>query len=398
MPIRKAAVSVYFCGSGNNETHGDQYTVPHLFNATAGKRKIIFDGPGGSRIKNTEAVLKSLEGGKNASKSWKFWRSSDKRLKQGWDNMLEAAHWKNPHSVTGIGTQSNIVMAMQWLWLEWYATGFSDVNIVGFSRGGVSAIMLAHAIQESGMTQQGQFRVNIFTFDPVPGSTNDFKAGLFNRMFRKDVFASTGRTGDPKKLAPCVTAYRSILQENLSTFTRVTSKDIPTPLPKDMTFKCVAPQYTGSNKRRTPREFYQLPGGHGDGARWSNKLGTGAIGMHLAQSFLMENGTRFLRDETLTDTQLLEAYALTRLSFSATPGRFGAKRKASFFRKDLVENPFRDHPFYVNSHHATLLHMNLPNVARLIESETPLPEGRAAMVARTNPQTFANLSNAGYLN
>lgn len=374
-------VTIYFCGSGNHRGKDDKFAIPKLFNDTRGDRKIIFDGPGGADIKNTEALLKEVETGGTG-------RSLRHPTRKGaWGRLLNRGHGTKLTGVTGKGTQSNIVMALQWLWLEWYKEPFVDINIAGFSRGAVSCIMLAHSIQAAGFPLQGKIRVNIFAYDPVPGGKNDFK--------NKGTFGTTGRAGDPGTLAPCVASYRSILQENLK-------KTMLGVVPKDKNFKCVVPVYTGDNPDRTDRELFPMPGVHSEAAKYINRYGPGEIGIHLCQSFLEDHGTKFEKDSKCTDVQLIEAYAVTRGTFTQDGKASGAKLKPSKYRAPLVANPLRDHSFYINAHHEDLIRRNFNELYRAIETASTNPDAvqklgdnRRGVLSRKVPLTMIQLANIG---
>lgn len=392
MSGRKDVVTLYFCGSGNHRDQGDKNALPHLHDITKGTRKVIFDGPGGANIVNAEKILKRVEKGKDAPMTANVFQKNSVRKAKGWDKMLKNVHkGVKEHSIlgqkngaTGGGTQSNIVVALQWLWMEWHKERFVDINLVGFSRGGVSCIMLAHAIQEAGFNTLGNIRVNIFTFDPVPGGLNDFK--------NKGKFDETGRVGDPKTLPVCVASYRSILQENVDKWL------VKWLVPKDKNFKCVVPDYKGSNPNRTPRDLYSMPGGHGASQSYNSGTGAGAIGLHLCQSFLEDHGTEFSGSGKLSPDKLIEAYATVRVSFTQDDKAFGAKKKASKHRAGLVTNPFRSHPYFVNHHHAGLMYQNYPDIAKTIDGDGELSESRKAALYNVLPQTFSNLANFGFLN
>ncbi|MEM7685250.1 MAG: hypothetical protein AAF293_10510 [Pseudomonadota bacterium] len=383
--MRRDVVTIYFCGSGNDRTMGDTNALPHLFNNTVGKpgdpnetgRAVIFDGPGGAKILNTEKIMKMVDSGKDSSKGILKSKSS------AWKKMLKNKHNDHLNAATGGGTQSNIVTALQWLWLAWHEERFVDINVAGFSRGGVSCIMLAHAIQEAGFSKLGNVRVNLFTFDPVPGSMNDFK--------NSGTFGSTGRAGKPTTLPPCVHSYRSILQENIAKLGWVV-------VPKDRTFKCVVPDYTGSNPKRTPRELFPMPGGHSASQAYSRGPGTGEIGIHLCQEFLEAHGTTLTCNYKLSPIELIEAYSSVRFFYTKKVGTFGDKKKASKHRKDLITNPFRSHEFFINSHHATLVYANAPEIAQCIDKGTPLQDSLVGKIKSTMPRTHMMLEGMGYLN
>ncbi|MEO0387749.1 MAG: hypothetical protein AAF281_09505, partial [Pseudomonadota bacterium] len=346
-------VTLYFCGSGNHRDKDDKFAIPRLYKETKGDRRIIFDGPGGAAIPRTEALMKAVESGGNIARSPRHRTHSS-----AWDAMLQNKHGTMTTGATGVGTQSNIVMALQWLWEKWYEAEFSDINLAGFSRGAVSCIMLAHSIQAAGFPVLRPMRVNIFTFDPVPGGKNDFK--------NKGTFGATGRAGDPTTLAPCVASYRSILQENIS-------KRMMGVIPKDKNFKCVVPTYTGGHADRTVQELFPMPGKHSDGSKYAQRFGPGEIGMHLAQEFLEAHGTEFKTSFKRTDRDLIETYAVIRGNYTDTGRADGGKLSPSKYRAPLVSNPLRDHDFYINAHHEDLMLRNHGELYRAIATATTNP-------------------------
>jgi hypothetical protein len=350
---RQDVVSIYFCGSGNHRDKDFKFTIPLFYKSTVGERKIIFDGPGGADIRNAEKILKTVESGRStSSRSWqKIWESRQKKTFAG---------------ISGVGTASNIVIALQWLWEQWYAERFVDVNLVGFSRGGVSCIMLAHAIHEAGFANLGNIRVNIFAFDPVPGGTNDFSA-------KDGQFEQTGRVGTPDTLAPCVAAYSSILQENIKG--RL----------KDIGFKCVVPTAESSATERT---LYPMPGRHSSSARYDQHSGEGKIGAYLCQTFLQDHGTEIAQPFAgLSPHQLIECYAQVHDDWS--------EKSASRHRKRLVANDMRAHAFFVNWHHKALMTSSgYQDIVAFIDGNGARPpDNRLTQMARALPKTTLLLSS-----
>lgn len=383
--MAKDVVTIYFCGSGNNREQTDKFATPLLHSLTKGERKIIFDGPGGAKIQNSESILKMVESGNNSSSkisNIKFWKSKDGKVEDAWNKMLKNNYGKI-NAGTGGGTQSNIIVALQWLWMEWHRERFSTVNLCGFSRGAVSCIMLSHLMQAAGFPSLGNIKLNIFTFDPVPGGINDFKDN--------GKFEQTSRAGTPETLAPMVSSYRSILQENIKK--RMALGIIN----KDKNFKCVVPDYTGTNQGRTPRELYPLPGRHSSSSLFNEDTGTSKLGIHLAQDFLKSKGTEFSGDRTLSPAEQIDAYATARMYWTKGGKVDGAKLKASKHRRPLVTNPFRDHEFYINWHHAALLAQNYPSVTKLVDEGEELDLKNRGTVANALPETYAALKNFGYI-
>ena len=352
---RTDVVSLFFCGSGQNRDKGDKQLVSHLYNNVIGERKIIFDGPGGAPIRDAESMLTSVQS-KGVKDSW--WVR--------WKNFWTLKETKFGRGVTGAGTASNIVMALQWLWDQYHSLKFVDVNVVGFSRGGVSGIMLAHAMHEAGFTRFGNINVNLFTFDPVPGGLNDFKS-------KGHSFAQIGRVGNPKTLSPIVANYRSVLQQNIKGWA------------KDLTFKCVVPEYEGSHPRRTPRELFPMPGRHGSAARYDTTTGEGDIGGYLCQQFMERHGTQFRTAfSELTPLSLIEKYASVALTWP--------QNNASKYRKRLVTNEYLQDNVYVNWHHRELmLHNGLSDVTLYLDRKQAIPPSTLERVKKMGLQWTQDL-------
>ena len=371
--MQAGVVTIYCCGTGGHRDKHSKWAVPYLHKITKGERKFICDGPGSAKsIKKLENVMKAVESGGKVN--------IDAKRGSGW-------FAQKFYGATGQGTADNIVMCMQWLWLEWYKQPFVDINLVGWSRGAVTCIMLAHAIHESGMNQQGNLRVNIFTFDPVPGGKNDFAV--------KGDFASTGRVGTPDELAPIVASYRSILQENIKKMLMgIGSIGIK----KDKNFVCTVPHYIGSHPAQKPLELYPLPGGHGDAGKYNEAEGggcVGRIGMHLAQSFLVDHGTEFDENHLRSPKQLAEDYAEARMQY--TKKNSLRKKPASKYRLAVVANHYRDDLFYVNAHHAGLVEQVYPNIAAYLAGNGRVDGAQKEQFAGIAPKTYSALTALGLL-
>lgn len=363
-------VTIFCCGTASNRQKIGTYAVPFLYDECTG-RKFILDGPGGAKIPKSENVMKAVESGGDVKE--KLFRK-----KRG-AGLLSAKY----NQAYGLGSQDNVIVGIMWLWEEFYKKKFKTINLVGWSRGGVTCIMLAHAIQAAGFTREaGNLRVNIFAFDPVPGGKNDFAT--------KGDFDSTGRVGTPNELPPCVTAYRSIVHENIK-------KKMVLVIPKDKNFVCVVPKYTGSNSLRKEQEIFPMPGGHADSCTVKGGLDMapmGRIGLHLAQQFLMEHGTKFAASYTYPDSAVREIYADIRLAFS---DKNGNKLGASKYRENVVGNAFRKDRFYVNSHHAGLIETQLPTLAAYLAGNAVMDEGKKKALKQTAAKTYNALVEIGLL-
>ena len=367
--MRTDVVSIYCCGTGGHRGKHAKWAVPHLYDTTKGERKFICDGPGGAKIPKVEDILKKVESGGKVKKK-----------------LFEKTHSKGMRKqASGEGTADNIILCLQWLWLEYYKERFVDINLIGWSRGAVTCIMLSHSIQSAGFTELNpNIRVNVFAFDPVPGSKNDFAV--------KGTFESTGRTGTPDELAPCVASYESILHEKIK-------KYLKGPIKKDKNFVCAVPSYTGHNQHRTPQVTYPMPGGHGDSGKYNESEGggpIGRIGIHLAQDFMTRHGTEYTVNHLRTNTELCEDYAQVRLAYTEKGSM--AKKAPSQYRKDVVKNAFRDDDFYINHHHHGLVEQTFPHLAAHLAGNGQMGVKELGQLAWCSPSSYAVLKNLGKVN
>ncbi len=370
-------VTIYCCGTGQDRRKFDTYAVPYLFANTDG-RTFICDGPGGAPIRKAEDILMAVESGEmpTAPNEGRFAKLRTKWDGFVWDRKFEKKHGAGlKQKIHGYGTADNVIISLQWLWEKWYKHPFTAINLCGWSRGGVTCLMLAHAIQEAGFPSLNpNLKVNVFTFDPVPGGKNDFVCS--------GTFDQTGRVGSPYEISSCVTHYASILQETLK-------RNMYWVIPKDGNFECTVPEPQSAD---TVVDLYPMPGGHGEACTFNNGKGAtpvGQIGMHLAQKFLTDAGTELIVDDTQGPADLIELYAMIRLAYTEKKGL--SKKAPSEFRKPLVKNPYRGHGFYVNSHHAELIRRFTPPLAECIDKQTPMTDGQRLFIETVFPISYAVL-------
>ena len=356
-------VTIFSCGTASSRT--SNYAVPYTYKLTKG-RKWINDGPGSNRgPKKVEAILKRAEAGKGVPESM-FGKKYSANSVYG--------------KLLGSGTQDNIVMSLQWLWEQYYSRPFSTINLAGWSRGAVTSIKLAHAIQAAGFGLKG-VRVNIFAYDPVPGWANDFDL--------EGTFATTGRAGDSKTLAPIVSQYEAVLMENVDGMLGL----------KPLLFKSVSPRIQQSeiparaSGGSTSKTEYPLPGGHATCVKYNNASNpVGQIAVHLLHDHLLRHGTELTANDMRPRQSLLELYAATRMKYSR---RSGKKIRAQRVRAKLVVNQHRDDVFFVNGHHYSMFREALPQVWSNISREVPLTQGMITSLQRSHPTTLAALIATG---
>ncbi len=303
-------VTLYFCGSGNSQKQNDEFLIPFLYNHTKGKQHnmfelnasaAIFDGPGGAwwlPRYNAERVKKRLE--KNEFK--KALHLNEKNRPSDKIGRLPALD-----GFTGAGATSNVLQAWAWLSMmyEKKPEKFKKINLVGFSRGAYSCMILAHVLQQDNRFPQDNVEVNIFAFDPVPGGQNTWTHAL-NDAFHRNYpcgksFKQAFNIGKPEELPPIVKNYHSIVQGGIR-------KKMWgwTPIGKDSAFQSVVPSWgAGTHRPDRTMKIFMMPGRHSASVKNATKFKHSyEIGRHICASFLLANGTKLESGLTLTPQQL----------------------------------------------------------------------------------------------
>ena len=373
-----STVTIYLCGTGKHRDQTD-YLIGRLYaldaapawqpanDATGGQhgRKLVLDGPGSSRpIQATKDVVEGTVA---------------------------------PHAVgdrgritglaSGTGWADNTHFAMQWLLavdaearkLGGAGAPVDCVNMVGHSRGAVTATMIAHLIRQ----EKPGWRVNIFAIDPVPGSD----ASSFT--------TNTGMPGNPFVMPANVHAYTSILMEH------VPSTD------KNVFFQPVhlgQLRFEGDTLVRT----FPLPGKHGDAVKTDfAAYPLSAISAHLVSVWLRHYGTLINLEYQRTNQDLLEDYAtvfLNRLDagkkkaassksqgWRSNPFRWGLGTQWVNDRARVIENPVREHPYYFNLHHASLFQLAFPEATKRLDERQWVRSYEVAFQERQYPNSVALL-------
>ncbi len=311
---RRDVVTVFCCGTNFNRDIQEE-AVADMYRWCDG-RKWINDGPGGADITKVEHLFQEGQ-----EPSW--WQ----RVRGTGPYQADSTFMKLRGTLGGRGTQDNILVTLQWLWLEYHRERFSICNLTGWSRGAVTCIAIANAMQQAGFAGLG-VRVNVFAYDPVPGGSNDFGVS--------GTFAETGRAGIDH-LAPIVNDFHSILMENVGGA-------------KGLVFKCISPSETS---RETHKREYPLPGAHGDCVRWAKPNNpAGKLGLSLGMEFLIQHGTSFAlaaTDHCLTQEDMLEEYSALRL-LQLNDGA-PMSRDIAWARSGTIVNQWRHNIYFINGHH-----------------------------------------------
>lgn len=361
MPNANTTLTMYFCGSGNNmcEYKANKHAVPHLIHLAKG-RHIGFDGPGGND-KGHDFFVRNNDGSFVKDMNGNKLYTGKKKVKAG---------KLNKNSKTGHGTNKTFEKAMDWLmnrFSDFHSNPVIDINLCGHSRGSVTATAVAWAINYFIKPEFPKIRVNMFLFDPVAGIKNEF-----NKLNSYD---GEGFPIDIDKLPKVVQKFRGLYAANMIGSLGVMSKD--------KGFQSTMPTQNGC----PDYDVYVMPGGHNGATKYNLQDGgsqIGRIGLHMAQKFLIDNGSTFSGDCRITPEDVLEGYAMAR-----NPKR-GARAQVKSFSKlneDLqffsddnqVQttshrqgtissfSTFFGDRFFVNDHHAEVFTQRFPMIAAKVK-------------------------------
>jgi len=202
----------------------------------------------------------------------------------------------------------------------------STVNIAGWSRGSVTAVLIANQI--------APINTNLFLFDPVPGGPNQFLRSRASTIGSNVARCNTVLMNDEVGVA-------SYLFQ---------------PLERPFT------------KGRPGFRVFLLPGTHGSAVRYQNGAetifyDTTHIGAHLVSKFLGECGTPVAPTRLLSPVDLLSCYA--RLMHRTVYGQMPGGRPGL-----TIPNDRRNALFYVNGHHETLFAQEFPAIATYLANGT----------------------------
>lgn len=365
MPM--SVVTIYLCGTGK---HRDlpEYLIGHLHDldaaeASAGDRngrKLVLDGPGAGSGHAIKAIKDAVEGTADPA------------------NLPNRSNFSG--TTSGLGWADNTHFAMQWLLAvdaESRRGGhpITVVNMVGHSRGAVTATMIAHLMHR----ERPAWRANIFAVDPVPGSD----ATSFT--------ANTGMPGNPFVMPANVGAYSTILMEHVPS----TGKDVffqPVHL-KQLRFE-----------GDTIVRMWPLPGKHGDAVKQDfTEYPVSFISAHLISSWLRHYGTPIDAQYIRTNEALVEQYAevfLKRLAAKkkkaasgigdgsrANPCRWALGTQWINDRARVIDNPTREHPYYLNLHHASLFQLAFGDATRRLDEQQWVRSFEVAPLERRFPKS-----------
>ncbi|MDY1038520.1 hypothetical protein [Lelliottia sp. CFBP8978] len=305
-------LTIYFCGTGSNkfdDSHANYWNgelVSTLATHNSGKEFaewVIIDGPGSGNLQSDEMWVKSGEysqlRGQITGEGWKeniqhalhiikgnFDWQREKLTKENYDQLkkagvpiqdveVEGSFWWRKYDY---GDRKVTQQQLQQQIIKTYRKGQilpTQINLVGWSRGGISCHMLANAMLEDPLLTT--IPVNIFAIDPVPGMGN---------------FQSEKVT----------------LGNNVREYVAFYAKD-----ERSKGFSCVIPQ----TDRSTVVHIYPMAGRHATLVGNASVNGDngekvlyepGTIVRHLAEACLKRWGVAHVKTLNLTDAKLLELH------------------------------------------------------------------------------------------
>ena len=360
MPGDPEVVSSFCCGTNYNSDKQDE-AIADMYRWCDSDRKRINAGPGGGNL---------FTSGPHEIPKVEHLFQEDK-----WASPLQWARGQGPYQVDeewskikgllgGRGTNDNVLVTLQWLWLEFYKQPFRVCNLTGWSRGAVTTIAIANAMHLAGFTNLG-VRVNIFAYDPVPGGINDFGGGGFETTGRAPI----------ETLSPIVSECQSILMENVGGL-------------KGSLFKCIKPSETAVNQHR----IYPLPGGHSDCVEWNRSRNpAGRIGLSLGVNFMSEKGTSFAaagNEKVLADIQMLEEYSKLRRDWLESCKWNPKNREVTYWRSGTIVNQYRENIYFINHHHFDVFRRVLPEIYDAAANSKMIDTGTLAAAKTKCPLTI----------
>ncbi|GID04169.1 MULTISPECIES: hypothetical protein [Pseudomonas] len=301
------ALTIFFCGTGStkfdsqNPTYWNGELVSTLASHHGGREFaewVVIDGPGTSNLQADELFTQSKDYGLSGTLFGKGWGENVQHAiniikgKCDWEREKLTETEYNRLKAAGIPIE-DVIVEGSWMWRKYNYGDRSvtqqklqeqiiktfrkdgiiptKVNLVGWSRGGISCHMLANAMFKDSALKN--IPVNIFAIDPVPGIGN----------FQED---------------------KVKLNTNVKEYVGFYARD-----ERSKGFSCVIPQ-TATGTRT---HIYPMPGRHGtlvgnaaaDGVSGPKALAEpGRIVRHFAEVCLQRWGVRLNKPLNLTQADL----------------------------------------------------------------------------------------------
>jgi hypothetical protein len=285
-------ITIFNCGTRYDQNNKDEL-IAILYEQADGE-KFICAGPGSGVMSKSD------------------YDPFSERRPRGWKNPINIVR----DSAEGAGMQYNVDCFVTYL--QGLSTSPPDViNLVGWSRGAVTCIMMANAVQ--GLNPG--IKVNIFAIDPVPGPGNF--------------------TDETVTVPACVKVCLTIIMEN------------------GQTQGFTASRLKLADSRSTQAEVYTFPGTHGSCVQARNGVPNSPrfIIHALAERFLRLCGTPITETCNMGAAEVLEHYAgmvVDTSKYMALNGDKGRRWLADQRQYYIMNNHLQDHGYYINNHHRAL--------------------------------------------
>ncbi|RON45138.1 hypothetical protein BK666_17155 [Pseudomonas frederiksbergensis] len=322
-------LTIFFCGTGstkfdnNNPAYWDGELVSTLASHHAGREFaewIVVDGPGTSNLQADELFTQSKDYGLSGTLFGKGW---EENVKHATNIIIGRCDWQreqlteteyNRLKAAGIPIE-DVKVEGSWMWRKYNYGDRSvtqqklqeqiiktfrkdgviptQINLVGWSRGGISCHMLANALYND--IQLRDIPVNIFAIDPVPGISN----------FQND---------------------KVKLDKNVKEYVAFYARD-----ERSKGFCCVIPETSALTKTH----IYPMPGRHGtlvgnasaDGVSGPKVLAEpGLIVRHFAEVCLKRWGVTLNKTLNLSQAQLENYHN----AIAAAEAKYVAMQKCSY--------------------------------------------------------------------
>ncbi len=321
-----SSITLYFCGTGHDRnTKIGANALQDSFHATLSDCW-IFDGPG-SKTSIPQWKYKTMPNGKTIlDTADKKWQSKPGKLA------------KTEGTLFGTGLHYNSYLAHQLVnaALERRHNFYQYINLVGHSRGAITAMRAAHTITRDRVVRLSGAQVHLYLNDPV------FGASLSDDPYDNEVPAGANSAW-------------IIQMEDLSR--------------RDNLFMKGAPRLKEDQAKN--RIVIPMPGGHGNALEHQKDgVPQGVIGTALLHKFLENRNVVLKHFFRLTDLEICELYAQVKLGLLKRSffGNLTVKSRASS-RAAWVENEFRKHTVFVNWHHASCFKSICPTIYDFIRCQ-----------------------------
>jgi hypothetical protein len=329
--------TVYNCGTGFNRDRTDEL-VANLASRTGGSENrdwMITDGPGSS----------SSSRGRTPGSVGSFFA-------------------KIRGVVSGFGWEDNVLHAMEVIKAINGGSNqkITHINMAGWSRGAITCGMLAHALANDAATRS--IYVNIFALDPVPGPGN----------FGPEQVTIPGN---------CLN-YTGVFQEDEAR--KIMRPAVPDPLNEE--------------ESDTHFKWFYMPGAHNTGVM-RLKTEVALIVAYLAHKFLTKHGTSISEKILLTPRDLCELYAKIRIDINDYRKKKGSGLQRKLLGSEargMLDNPFRETAYFVNSHHRRQFEKVFPAVWRAMggaQVDAQTLNAALQQVKTTAPTTWISLQTVG---